>query len=450
MAKKAKVDTKHLTRRGGVWYVQYRMADGRRIVQSTRTADLATAQDVRDRIVEPLTLSQERQRMAAVQAAIATVDDRLAEIEDSTPHLTVREAWRVFVDAPKGRNDRGRVIQPGVHLLAEMESKWFAFAEWLAQRHPTPNNEAGQPTPRELRSVTPEQCREYIAHIEKTRSPRTRNKVLSLLRLVFRIIGKQAGCKINPLDNLLAIKYAVAKKRGLNLEQLQALSNAVAGTGEMERLFLIGFHTGARLGDCCRMRWEDVNLTARELRYLPHKSAKTNRDVLLAITPPLLANLKTTPACERKGPILPELNKLYKKDGYSVSKKVQSVFRKAGIEPSEEVDGCAHKVGRYGFHSLRAAFITTALQHGAVIEDVRQAVGHSCVEMTAGYYRGGTAARNVALLATGTTAPSPAEKTLAEARRKRLLAKVRRMPAAKVKRAVLLLLAVVRVPAGAA
>ncbi len=284
-----------------------------------------------------------------------------------------------------------------------MQGKWFAFGAWLDQRYPTPKDGMGMLTPREVRSVTPEQARGYIAHIEKTRSPRTRNKVLTLLRLIFRIIGPEAGCKVNPFDGLEVIRYAVAKKRGLTVEQLQALSDAVAGSGEMERLFLIGFHTGARLGDVCRMRWEDVDLAGQVLRYLPHKSAKTNRDVLLSIAPPLLVNLKTTPAKDRKGPILPGLNALYLKNDYAVSKAVQAVFRKAGIEPSEEVDGCAHKVGRYGFHSLRTVFITSALRRGAVIEDVRQAVGHSCLEMTAGYYRGGDAARNVSLVATGAT-----------------------------------------------
>jgi polyribonucleotide nucleotidyltransferase len=175
----------------------------------------------------------------------------------------------------------------------------------------------------------------------------------------------------------------------------------------MERLFLIGLHTGARLGDVCRLTWRDVDFDAGLIRYTPHKSAKTNRGVTLRMHPALLTNLQGTPKGQRKGAILPELNTLYLRDTFTVSKLVQNVFRKAGIEPSEKVEGCAHRVGRYGFHSLRSSFITTALQRGAVLDDVREAVGHSCLEMTAGYYRGGDAARNVALIGEApTTAPT--------------------------------------------
>jgi integrase len=284
-----------------------------------------------------------------------------------------------------------------------MESKWGMFTDWLSATYPTEK-------PREIRTITPAMADAYISHIAKTRSLRTRNKVLTFLRLILRVIGDRAGCKGNPFADIAVAAHATARKRNLSLDQLQALSDAVAGTGEMERLFLIGLHTGARLGDVCRLTWHDVDFDAGLLRYTPHKSAKTNRDVTLKMHPALLANLQRTPKGQRKGAILPELNALYLRDTFTVSKLVQNVFRKAGMEPSEVVEGCAHRVGRYGFHSLRSSFITTALQRGAVLDDVRVAVGHSCLEMTAGYYRGGDAARNVALIGgalTPATAATP-------------------------------------------
>jgi integrase len=394
-----KQDTRYLYRRGPVWYVKITTPDGRRLVQSTGTGDLTEARAVRDRMTEPLTLTNERGRLAAVQAAIATVDDRLGQIADGLPHLTLLQGWGAFVEAPKGRGARGRAINPGAGSLREMESKWGMFTDWLSATHPTEG-------PREIRTITPAMADEYITHVGKTRSLRTRNKVLTFLRLILRVIGERAGSVGNPFAEIAVASHATARKRNLSLDQLQALSNAVADTGEMERLFLIGLHTGARLGDVCRLTWHDVDFDAGLLRYTPHKSAKTNRGVTLRMHPALLTNLQGTPKGQRKGAILPELNTLYLRDTFTVSKLVQNVFRKAGIEPSEKVEGCAHRVGRYGFHSLRSSFITTALQRGAVLDDVREAVGHSCLEMTAGYYRGGDAARNVALIGEAPT-PTP-------------------------------------------
>jgi integrase len=399
MKRKAKTDTRNLYKRGDTWYVSARTPTGERIAKSTGTDDLTEAQTIRNRMLEPLALTNERARMSAVQASIADVDDRLGQIADGLPHLTLLQGWNAFLEAPKGRGARGRAINPGEGSLREMESKWGMFTDWLSATYPTEG-------PREIRTITPSMADAYITHIGKTRSLRTRNKVLTFLRLILRVIGDGAGCKANPFAELSVADHATARKRNLSLDQLQALSNAVAGSGEMERLFLIGLHTGARLGDVCRLTWHDVDFDAGLIRYTPHKSAKTNRGVTLRMHPALLANLQGTPKGQRKGAILPELNTLYLKDTFTVSKMVQNVFRKAGIEPSEVVEGCAHRVGRYGFHSLRSSFITTALQAGAVLDDVRVAVGHSCLEMTAGYYRGGDAARNVALLG-GTPTHAP-------------------------------------------
>jgi integrase len=397
---RTKIDTRNLVKRGGVYYLRY-MNRGAITSVSLGTGDLATAAAERDRLLAVNGLEDRRERLETIAVQIGGVDRAIEQIKDGVPHLTMLAAWQAFRDTPKGRNARGRAINPGTGSLRELESKWGAFVGWLDENHPTPKNEIGRPMPREVRNVTPTMGQEYIRHIEATRSPRTRNKVLTFLRMIFRIIGAEAGCKANPFDGLENISYAVAKKRGLTVEQLKALSKAVEGAGEMERLFCLGFHTGARLGDCCKLQWSDVDMDAGTLHYLPSKTRKTNADITLNLAPPLLANLQKTSTRDRKGPILPDLSALYRKNDYAVSKLVQEVFRKAGIEPSETVPGCAHKVGRYGFHSLRTVFITQALKNGAVIEDVRAAVGHADVTMTASYYRGGAAARNVGLIAMG-------------------------------------------------
>jgi len=70
------------------------------------------------------------------------------------------------------------VIAPGSRTLNDYEAHWRAFCVWLEKHYPK-KNDKGEKVSMELREVTPDQAQRYLAEIEATRSPNTRNKVLS-------------------------------------------------------------------------------------------------------------------------------------------------------------------------------------------------------------------------------------------------------------------------------
>ena len=387
--KRKQDETRHLTRRGSVWYVQARMADGRRIVQSCNTGDLSAAQKVRDQILEPLSLSHERERIAAVQAAITGVDEKIAQIADSQPAMTMLQAWEAFVMAPKGKTPRGRKINPGVRTLTDYEGRWNAFVQWMDKNHPISKDDMGRSPPRELRAVTPELAQRYIAEVKATRSGNTSNKTMTLLRMFFNTLKEQARIKQNPFDGMESDAVSVERKRPLTVEELATVSKMLVGAGEMELLFSLGYYTGGRLGDIMRLRWDNIDMGARKIHYTPHKTAKTKagRDgVTHGVPPALFALLDKTPKKDRRGLVLKDMGSIYPETPAAVCKQIQKVFTDAGIETGAEVEGYGKKVVRVGFHSLRHSYITALLEKGIPADSVRRMAGHADIAMTMHYF----------------------------------------------------------------
>ncbi len=396
MAKSQKIDKRYLILRGNVWYLLAPMPDGRRLVQSTGTGDLSEARAVRDQLLEPLKLKHEAARIAAVQASLTSVEDRLSEIAESAPALTVLAAWQVFVDTPKGKTGRGRKIAPGPRTLADYEGRWSAFCDWMEKTYPN-RDKSGKPAPRELRTVTPEQAQRYILEVGRELSPNTRNKTLAFLRLVFNVLGDVAKIKANPFAGMEATPHSTAKKQNLSLAQLTAISKQLEGTGEMETLFALGFYSGARLGDCLSFTWSAFDIEAGKMTFTPHKTDKGRREIRMTVHPALLRILQKTPQAQRKGVLLPELFAMHNRNAPAVCKLIQKVFTDAGIETTETVKGYGHRVARIGFHSLRHSFITGLIEAGVDMESVRRQAGHSTIGMTAHYFHGEQAAQGASL-----------------------------------------------------
>ncbi len=377
---------KYLILRNGYWCIHYVNGDTRIRKSTGCTKDqLDEALAKRDVELRPHLLENEVEKKAAAVRNLMTAEERLSTVKDALPAMTLLGAWDAFKITPKGKTPRGRVIEPGARTLADYEGRWNAFCEWMEKHFPK-KNEKGDKIPWELRQIDKEHAQRYVAEIGAGRSANTRNKTLTFLRLVFKVLAEKARIKVNPFDGMDAAPLAVNRKRPLTLTELAKIAKNLEGKGEMELLFSLGYYTGARLGDCVMMRWDCIDVEGRKIRYTPHKTAKGNKEITLAIAPALFSLLEKTPKEGRRGLVLPELGAMYQKDPSAVSKRVQQVFTSAGIETDLEVKGYGKKVARVGFHSLRHAHITALLEGGVPMDMVRQQAGHSTIGMTAHYY----------------------------------------------------------------
>lgn len=388
MAKKARQRSKGagtLILRGKTWFARW-MVDGKVFSRTTGTSDKRKAESLLAEYTAPFRLGDEKETLEAVAVKIGGVQAELEEWKDNQPAMTLLQAWTAFVSKPKGKTPRGRVIMPGERTLADYEGRWNAFCAWMETTFPKKDKD-GNRIPWELRQVGKDHAERYIAEIGSTRSGNTRNKTLTFLRLLFKVLAEEARIKANPFDGIDAAQsLAVNRKRALTMTELATIATNLVGAGEMELLFSLGYYTGARLGDCVLMRWDSIDMGKGCITFTPRKTAKGNREITLKLPIPLLSLLDATPEKQRRGLILPELGAMYARDPAAVSKRVQQVFVEAGIETSTKGAGFKKNVAKVGFHSLRHSHITALLEHGVTMDAVRERAGHSTIGMTAHYF----------------------------------------------------------------
>jgi len=66
---------------------------------------------------------------------------------------------------------------------------------------------------------------------------------------------------------------------------------------------------------------------------------------------------------------------------------VQTHLRRCGIATNERREGYRFRVAVYGFHSLRATFVTRLADMGMPLAQIQGMVGHVSPRMTMHYYR---------------------------------------------------------------
>ena len=193
------------------------------------------------------------------------------------------------------------------------------------------------------------------------------------------------------------------------MEELRRL--LAAATNEWHLLFLIGIYTGLRLGDCCRLDWAQVNLTAGVMQIVPRKTRRHHqRMVTIPIHPALGAalldrekvvdvsrsrtkedsNIHCTPTTSDynlfSGPVLPMISKMYGRARWRVCHELSKIFRAAGITTSVWIEGRRHRTPEATFHSLRHTFVSFAANAGVPLHIVQSIVGHESTAMTRHYY----------------------------------------------------------------
>jgi integrase len=283
----------------------------------------------------------------------------------------------------------------------------------------------------------------YAADLEREMSPSTFNRHRDLLLMAFRVLRDRNGH--SPPNPWAAIQRKRAKdcngRREFDDEELRRMFLALErrtdgvqlvwgedGTvkeralgdrdresaGEMLTVATLGLYTGMRLGDCCRLRWEEVDLARKAIVRRTSKTARrSDKPVVVPIHPDLLRRLLAVKPDPAKGFVCPRKAEQYRRNRSEVSKRFSTLFRQCGIL----LNGADGKGGRAsveaGFHSLRFSFVSICRRADAPLAVVERLVGHSSPAMTRHYTDvGDEAARRAiaalpSVVAGGTPATSP-------------------------------------------
>jgi integrase len=265
-----------------------------------------------------------------------------------------------------------------------------------------------------LRDITPQTAQDYAAALIQSKiSPNTYNKHTSFLCLFFHVLKTPARMTENPFDLVPSHDGKGNTRRELTIAELKDILEKAKG--ELQTLLYVGTFTGLRLGDCCTLKWGEVDLDRGMLRRIPNKTAKSGKPVLIGIPSALAAKLAEIPKSRRKGYVVPKFAALYNyrsADGRptrqpDISNEIQAHFTACGIQTTKDGTGkeahaeavkqweAAGRKGQkpvykravveVGFHSLRHTWVSLHAAAGTPQGVIQDVIGHANPAMTAHY-----------------------------------------------------------------
>jgi integrase len=369
------------------------------------------AEAERARILAPLNAKDKADQLRFVHAKLAEAE-ALEEkaFDEASPPLPLSKVWDAYLRSSE-RPDSSEA------MLSRYCGYWEQFVEWCRCQ--------GDDEVTALRSVSPELAQRYAGVLAKKGvSPNTFNKHVRLLKLVFCVLKGPGRLTGNPFEKITTKKLKTEVRRELNIGELKAVLGSAEG--ELQTLFYIGTFTGLRLGDCCTLKWSEVDLNRGIIRRVPSKTKSSKgKPVTVGIPAPLFNQLALTPKNKRRGYVIPTYANLYtytNAEGHPIrqsliTREIQQHFEAQGIQTHKDGTGyrleqdpeCVGKfvkvhtgkraVVEVGFHSLRHTYVSLQAESGTPQAVVQAIVGHGNPAMTAHYtHIGEEAAKKAALV----------------------------------------------------
>lgn len=346
------------------WVACFTLPDGRRTNRSTKTSDRRWAQRLAD---EWQTAATKARKGHFVEAqARAVLNDILARVGQALmPNDTVDSFLRQWLAGKDGNTARryGGTIK---NFLEHINGK----------RHAA------------LSAISHQDILGFMESREKAGvAPKTLSVDLGTLGAAFNVAQRLGLVMANPVERALAIRPIVVssnRRECFSSEQVSALLDAAEG--DWKTMILLGYYTGARLRDRANLRWSGVDLAQGVIDFVPEKTRRKNKRVVVPIHPHLLTHLE---ACASSD--LPEIflcpslasKPTCGKNGLSV--QFQRIMARAGIDGQTVRGSGIRRFSKLSFHSLRHSF-NSALANAGVTQETRMLLtGHSSVNVNGTY-----------------------------------------------------------------
>jgi integrase len=208
---------------------------------------------------------------------------------------------------------------------------------------------------------------EVVVH--RQRAVATVNKELKLLSKIFKL----AKVRPNPCLEVEKLRGETKRKRWLKQDEEEQLMLALADRPHLRAFVILALHLGLRRGELFKLKPEDCDFN-RGLVVIRETKIDEPREVPMNQTARVLL-LKLVEEAAANGWEFVLTNPLTG-TRYTDIKKVWT-----GALKDAEIDD-------FKFHDLRHTFITRAIDNGAPITGVRDAVGHKNISTTNRYAHG--------------------------------------------------------------
>lgn len=362
-----------LIKRGKYWQCKITV-DGVNHYKATGTDSKVKAKKILEEFARPFQNKTEIERLAAVEAKIQVRESELSESEGDYSNIPLTDILETYYGMANARKIASKTMVGYERFL----NKLISFVN---------DNFKDVKIVRDVSKMVVEK---YLEYLKPSVSAGYFNCSLALFKKIWKEFGrfsKHRCFRENPWEGY---KYKTADssvKRPLTSDEIARIF-AVIDNPDTRLLFTLGLYTGMRIGDCCKLKWESIDMERRLINVVPMKTRRHGTKVVLPIHQVLFEELDSL----RKA--LPETPSDNPLDEY-VSKKlaqvydhrhmefVRDVFIKAGISTTIEADG--KKRIEVSFHSLRHTMISMATSSGVPIEVVREISGHTSDKMCRHY-----------------------------------------------------------------
>jgi integrase len=353
----------HLRPATPYFHAAFRGPDGRLILRSTKQTDRNAALAVALEFERAAKLAMrgelvEAQAREVLKGIMARADiGETIQTTSTTAHFT---EWLATKEARKAAKTAERY-----------KSVTDRFLESLGPRAKKP-----------LTALTARDVDRFLdTRLKEGVAPRTAILDVKIIRTALNAARRKGLIPTNPAE-AVELPEVVGMERGtFTAAEVKLLVDTAAG--EWKTLILLAYYTGARLSDCCRMAWDDVDLAGGSLTYT---QGKTGHKLTLPLHADLHAHLEALAGTDNAEPfIMPGMANLKTGGRHGLSEGFKRIMRKAGLDLQTVQGAGVRKLSRRTFHALRHSF-TSALANAGVAPELRMKLtGHKSEAVHGGY-----------------------------------------------------------------
>jgi integrase len=250
-----------------------------------------------------------------------------------------------------------------------------------------------------LAEITREHVLDFRNREAETFAPKTVNHDLKAVKMLFLAARRDGLIADNPAEDVKTVAQRGEKRtrRPFSLDELRSVLSVV--DEEWRSMILFGLYTGARLSDVASLTWENVDVSAKELRSIARKTGKT---IIVPLDGPLAAHIESLPAADSpRTPLHPRAFAIVEKQGKTghLSNQFTDLLAQAGLRKkqphrknNDKEQARRRRNGELSFHSLRHTAVTLLKEAGIPQAVVMELVGHDNEEMSQHYTRVGRTA----------------------------------------------------------
>jgi integrase len=215
--------------------------------------------------------------------------------------------------------------------------------------------------------------------IKAGNTARTANLSITVVSGALNAALRQGYIQTNPATAVESLPVNVEERETFTPAQVSKLVHSA--TGDWPGAILLGYYTGARIGDVANMRWDAIDWGNKVIRFTP---SKTKKPVTIPLHRDLEGELLKT-AGVGKAFMFPSLAEKYTGGKGGLSVRFAAIMKKARIGGKRIRAGGVRTLSILTFHSLRHSF-NSAMANAGVSQEVRQKLtGHASAEMNAIY-----------------------------------------------------------------